>query len=222
MSLTVILLFAGVAIAFLLWRAGAKSRGEAAKMGDGNHNSAPRRHESNAPGELRIQDVRAGGVLSMAGVGPDMDDFDVQVISRHIYRQGSSRWFELECDRGGNKVWLDIEDDDDLELAIAVKKLKLPDIDVTSKDLERMDDDERGQINYNGKVFRMDDSDRAEFCRDGDESNPEDMYYWDFETKAGDEFIGVERWSDGSFSVTLSHKVKPFQITVFSVSGPSS
>lgn len=167
--------------------------------------------------ELRIENVEGGGVIHISGVGPDYEEFDVKIIARHTYRQGESSWYELEGDRGEDKVWVDIEEDDELELSVVLKKLKLHDIGIEKKDLDRMDEDEKGHFTYDGETYHYEDSDPAVFYRYSDDKITEQFYYWDFESESGNKFIGVERWSDGSYDVSCSEKLKPSQITVYSL-----
>ena len=96
--------------------------------------------------ELRIENVGPGAVIHLTGIGPEMDEFDIKVISKHTYRQGESSWYEFECDKGTDKVWIDMEEDDELELAVCLRKLKLRDLGISKEDLVRMDDDEEGSF----------------------------------------------------------------------------
>lgn len=167
--------------------------------------------------ELRMENVGAGAVLHLTGIGSEMEEFDLKVISKHTYRQGESSWYELECDRGEEKVWIDMEEDDELELGISLRKLKLNDIGLKKADLEKMDDDEEGSFEFEGRKYWLEDSDEAVFYRYSDDKNAEMFYYWDFESKDGKHFISVECWSDGSYDVTYSEPIKLSQVTVYSL-----
>lgn len=168
--------------------------------------------------ELRIENVTGGGVIRLTGIGPDMEEFDLKVIAKHTYRQGESTWYELECDKGSEeKVWIDMEEDDSIELAVSLRKLKLRDIGITAEDLIRMDDNEDGSFTFEGVKYYMEDSDRAVFYRYNEDKNAEKFYYWDFESKDGKHFITVEKWSDGSYDVTYSEPIKLSQITVYNI-----
>lgn len=169
--------------------------------------------------DLRIENVGPGGVVKLTSVGPDMEDFDVNIVSKHTYHEGEYTWYELEGDRGDDKVWIDMEEDDDLELSIVLKKLKLRDLNVSKSDLERFDDDEKGNFTYEGEKFYYEDSDRAVFYRHSDDKNAESFYYWDFENDDGNKYISFEKWSDGSIEASYSVPIKPSQLTVYSISG---
>ncbi len=170
-----------------------------------------------AKDELRIENVEAGGMIHISGIGPNVDEYDVNVIARHLYRQGGSTWYELEGESTEDKVWIDLEEDDGLELTITLKKMKLRDVDLNKEKLDEIDDEEDGEIVYEGEKYYYEDSDRAMYYKYGDENKGERFYYWDFENKAGDKFIGVEKWEDGAYDVSYSESIAPHQVTVFSL-----
>ena len=167
--------------------------------------------------ELRIENVAAGGMIHVSGIGENMDEFDVTVLAKHLYREGGSSWYELEGEAGHGKVWIDLEEDDELELSITLKKMKLRDAGLSKKSLQQIDDDEEGKLSYEGETYYYEDSDEATFYKNGDEANGERFYYWDFENDDGDKFVGVERWDDGSYDVSYSESIKSHQVTVYSL-----
>jgi len=167
--------------------------------------------------ELLIQNVRQGGVIALRAVGETLEDFDLKVMGRHTYRQGDYEWYELECDKGGQKVWIDLEEDDEIELAIGMRQLDLKDLGLSKKDLDKMDEEEEGEFTFEGQIWTLDDSDSANFLRNGDESKKEKLYYWDFVSEDGKKFIGVEKWSNTEYAVTLSDTLSPGQVTVYSI-----
>jgi len=173
------------------------------------------------PNEVRIENVGAGGVIHLTNIGPEMEDFDLNVVAKHIYRCGESTWYELECDRGEEKIWLDLEEDDELELTVVLKKIKLRELGIKKNDLERFDDEEEGSFEFDGKKYYYEDSDKAVFYRNGDDKNAETYYYWDFEADDEKYLIGIEKWSNGDIDVSLSESIKPSQVTVYSINNKS-
>ena len=167
--------------------------------------------------ELRLENVKKGGVIHLRNIGPDMEDLDVNIISKHIYRQDDYAWYELEGDSGDRKVWIEYEQDDELEISVTLKKMHLRDIGINSTDLEKIKDEEEGSILYEGNKFFYEDSDHALFCRDGDYDNAEEFFFWDFETDAGDKYISIEKWSENKTEVTYSVPIKQNQVTVYSL-----
>jgi len=167
--------------------------------------------------ELRIENVGPGGMIHLSGVGPDMDEFDVTILAKHLYRESGASWYELEGEAGHGKIWIDLEEDDDLALSITLNKMKLRDVGLSKGSLKKMDEDEKGSLRYEGETYYYEDSGEATYYKNGEETRGERIYYWDFENDAGDKLIGVERWEDGSYEVSYSEPIQPHQVTVYSL-----
>jgi preprotein translocase subunit YajC len=167
--------------------------------------------------QMSIENVQAGGLIKLTTVGENMDDYDVTISRRHVYKEGGYEWFELEGDNGSSTVWLSVEKDDELEVNLAVKKSKLRVLGVSIKDLEEMENNNEGEIEYEDEKFYYESSGEADFFKDGNTNNPEAFYYWEFENENGSRFISIEEWEDGDVDVTISLPVKQSQITVFSL-----
>ena len=162
---------------------------------------------------LHIVNVDKGGIFQLRGVGKDLEDMTLKVMTKHLYQQGDYYWWELECDKGqGEKVWVEVEDDDDTIVSVVLEKLKLGDIRTSVPDLEKIDDEETGHINFRNSSYTYEDSDEAIFYRYCDDSKPEKFYYWDFEN--GNYTISVEKWGEKDYEVFYCQKMKPTQITV--------
>ncbi|MEQ9441185.1 MAG: DUF4178 domain-containing protein [Cyclobacteriaceae bacterium] len=170
--------------------------------------------------ELHLENVRPGGLIHLMNVGPMMEEYDVNVLSRSVYRAGQNdEWYELEGEAAKGKVWITLEDDDGLDVTLATRKLKLRDISINRSDLDTMDEEGEGEFNFEGKTFYYEVSGEASFFRDGHISpdNEEFFYYWEFETDEGDEYITVEEWENGRFEVNLSSSIKESQIKIYSL-----
>lgn len=139
---------------------------------------------------------------------------ELKVLAKHLYRQHDYSWFELECDQGtGDKIWMEVEDDDELLVSLVLKKLTLADLNVTPSFLHKADDDETGSITYDGKTFRYEDSDEATFYKYCDRDKSEKFYYWEF--KSGKYSVSVEKWGVGEYTAFYSQLLSPNQITVY-------
>lgn len=162
--------------------------------------------------KLDITNVDKGGVIKLTGVGENYDELTLKVLAKHLYREGDYYWYELECDKGEDeKIWIDVEVDDDVKVSIVLKKLTMSDI-YLSNTLKYIDDEEEGFAKYNNKTFYYEESDEAEFYRFCDDSKVEKFYYWDF---ISDEFmISVERWGKKSYEIFYSQILRKSQITV--------
>lgn len=194
-------------VAYLIWRGMKKTERQAQNTSGQTASST----------DLRIENAGPGAVLHLRNIGPDMEEFDVQVVARHTYRQNGYKWHELECDKGTEKIWLELEQDDELEITVGLQKMKLDDVGLKPEDLKRMEDSEEGILSFAGAKYELEETGQAFFYRNREEQNAESFTFWDFESDAADNYIGIEKWSDNTITVTLSQPVHPSQISVFSV-----
>ena len=159
---------------------------------------------------LHIVNVERGGVFELKGVGENYEDLTLTVLAKHLYQEGDFSWYELECDKGSDeKIWVEVEDDDETTVSIVLKKMKLQDIKVTPETLWQIDDNEYGSV-YGGYTYE--DSGNATFYRFCDDTRAEKLYYWDF--VKGNKILSVEKWGETEYEVFLSQKLRPSQITV--------
>ncbi len=170
---------------------------------------------------LIIQNVREGGVIKIANVDGYDTDLDLKVIGRNLYMEGDYSWYELECLRpDGEKVWVDVEDDDELMVSVVLDKLRYAQIKL-SNTLENIDEEESGTVKYNNVVFSYQDSGEANFYRHCDDKKVEKFSYWDFKTMEGKYLISIEKWKNevGREDMTIyySQNIRPLSsITVYS------
>ncbi len=156
-----------------------------------------------------VVNLERGGVFELRGVGDDFKDMTLKVIAKHLYQEGDFSWFELECDDGSDeKVWVEVEDDDETTVSVVLKKMKLQDVHTTPEMLEIIDDNESGDV----FGYTYQDSGDAVFYRFCDDSKPEKLYYWDF--VKGNRILSVEKWNENDYEVYISQKMRPSQVTV--------
>lgn len=173
--------------------------------------------EIDAP--LSIENVRPGGVVQLEGVGPDLEDFDVVIKARHSYSEDGFLWFELEGERGATPVWIEVEEDDELEVSICLRKLKLSEIGISGDELDAIEDKDAGTIAFEGVTYEYEDCGDALFHRNGSrEGGGERLHYWDFESPDGKQYLSIERWGRKEYNAYLSEPLRAGQIKVFSLS----
>ena len=191
---------------FLLWRQKNSSKKE-----------QPQVTESPRKQELRLENVKQGGVVSLSGVGEKLENLDLVITRVNGYRQGGFTWSELEAEYGGEKVFIEIEDDDDLEFSLTMQSLDLKEIGLTRSDLNQITEEEEGTVTYNGASYYFEEMGEAAFLKDNKEENAEEFRYWEFMTEDEGRTLTVEEWSDGSWNVSLSENIEPHQVTVYSL-----
>ena len=177
-------------------------------------NQAIKENINKVPQEaLHIVNVEKGGVIELRGVGDTCKNMTLNVLAKHLYQEGDFSWFELECDKGvDDKVWVEVEDDDETVVSVVLKKMKVSDINTTKNELDEIDYNEAGSISYKRKQFNYVDSGDAVFYRFCDDTKAEKLYYWDFVN--GNEILSVEKWGERDYEVFLSQKMRPSQVTV--------
>ena len=174
---------------------------------------------SKYPEDMRIiQNVKEGGVIKLANIDGYDQDLELKVIGRNLYMEGDYSWYELECVRNdGEKVWVDVDDDDDLIVSVVLKKLTKADLKFSAS-LENIDEEESGYVHYNNRSFIYSDSGDAKFYKRCDDSKIENLYYWDF--KLNNYLISVEKWKNtegkNDYEYYYSQIIKPMAITVYS------
>lgn len=165
--------------------------------------------------ELNILNVDKGGVFKLTGVGAKFEDLTLKVLAKHLYQEGNFYWYELECDKGeGDKVWVEVEDDDETKVSIVLNKFTLHDLNLTKEKLDDIDEKEHGAIEFDCNRYTYADSDEATFYRFCDDKKPEKFYFWDFQYSKWS--ISLEKWSDKDYEVFYCQKMNPSQITIFS------
>jgi len=189
-----------------------------------NSNKKKKEQEANAhaPKELTLENVQAGGVIHLRNVGPDMEEYDVTILSKAVYREGeNNEWYELEGDNGRQKVWIGIEEDDGLDVTLTLRRLKLREIPINREDLDRMDETAEGEFEFEGEKFYFEYSNEASYFADGNVSsgNEDFFYYWEFENESEDKYITVEEWENGKFEVTLAISLRSSNVQVYSLGG---
>ncbi len=174
------------------------------------------------PEDIRIiQNVKEGGVIKLANVEGYDTDLDLKVIGRNLYMEGDYSWYELECVRNdGEKVWVDVDDDDDLVVSVVLKKLTISDLRITTS-LKEIDENESGSVYYLNRQYSYVDSGDAKFYKHCDDKKVEKLYYWDF--KNGNYLVSVEEWKNeegkSDYVCYYSQVIKPSAITVYSTHG---
>lgn len=211
MNSLLIFLLVVIAIGLYFWTRNKSKR----KVGTSSSGSSPELSQ-----ELHLENVRPGGLIHLMNVGPLMEEYDVSIVSRSVYRAGQNdEWYELEGEAAKGKVWITLEYDDGLDVTLATRKLKLRDLPVVRNDLDTMDENGNGEFDFEGKTFYYEVSGEASYFPEGRVSpdNEEFFYYWEFETSDSSEFITIEEWENGRFEVTLASPIKESQVKIFSL-----
>ncbi|MGM0443335.1 MAG: DUF4178 domain-containing protein [Fibrobacterota bacterium] len=165
--------------------------------------------------ELILQNLRRGGVFTLAGTGPDFDDQDFVVTRKSRYEEDGFSWYELTCSSGSQQVWLEYEEDDELEIYLCRNRFSAKDADFTLKEVKTAAES-GGKITFQDTEYVFDETGRAHYYAAKD-SAPEKVQYYDFESESG-EILTVEVWGGSdSMEISLSEPIRESQITIFAL-----
>ena len=181
-----------------------------------------RKAEPPASRKLSVKDLRPGGMVQLTGgVEAGFLEVDYTVEGRNRYVADGDEWFEMKLmDGSGNGLWLEWEEDDELEISVTTskKELTLSDLGLSKAMLEEFDEEEEGHFVYEERTFVYEESDKARFYRDC-AGEGESFYYWDFADKEGDGIIGVERWGSGEYEISIGRRISERDLTIFRAAG---
>ena len=160
-----------------------------------------------------IKSVRLNGYIELSGAVNHVKAF---YTYRETWENKTSEWHELMLVEvmTGKETFLEIEEDDALDLFLYTnkRKMRLNDIDVSKADLVEIDDEEEGEITFKRQTFYYDDSNDATLTKNDEDG--EKFFYWDFFNDDEDEVVGVEKWSNGGMEVSHGVRVEPEDIKV--------
>lgn len=167
---------------------------------------------------LSVRELKKGDVVSLiiiTDVFQTKGDYIVE--SRNRYAQESGyEWFEVELKGGdpGDKLWLEWEEDDELEIGLNLQKVTLKELGLTPQLLEQFDEEGEGCFTYQSIEYEFDESDEALFYRNSEGSGIL-YYYWDFEDEAGEHFIGIEKWGRNEYEAHMGIYIKESDMEIY-------
>lgn len=121
--------------------------------------------------------------------------------------------YEYKIVSSDQTLFLSVEDDDDLEIAlfskISIRKLQedLPEIIEKNKKPPT-------SIEHNNFKFLLEEESPGYFCNQTkDKNNWIELLSWDYEEEDGNNLISIEQWGDREFDASVGFKIKPFEIS---------
>ena len=168
--------------------------------------------------KLRISEAKVGDVISIQGAGDDFDDLQFNMDRRNRYESGGEEWFEVSGLYRGRRVFVELYEDDELEVIANLDsgKLTLQDLGVTEEVLVRMDEEQRrsNTIDYDGQKWSYSASSEIGYCRDG-RGEGEGFYSWEFDSEDGKRQLCIEKWQGEPFEAAVARRIHPDDIRVF-------
>lgn len=166
---------------------------------------------------LKITDARVGDNVSIAGAGKDFSDLDFAVDRHSRYQAGSREWTELSGQAGERRVYLEIVDQDELEVRVSEPdKLTLEDLGVSEDDLATMDERQNpaDYFEFDGHNWAFRFSRELRFSRDG-QGGGHGIYGWEFAEQEGKRVLFIRKPEGEPFAATMFTRVNPADVTVY-------
>ncbi len=132
---------------------------------------------------------------------------DYQTVGKLVYKDGSFTWTAYQLEGDGRTLWLSVEMDDELELAMYEKiPLKLPG-EVPKK------------LSYDGTDYYLEESGTAQVKGEGRGANVDGMTvnYYDFSDEAEESFLSVENWGS-EIEVSIGRGIEDYEIKILAAS----
>jgi hypothetical protein len=167
---------------------------------------------------LKITDARVGDMVSVSGAGDEFGDLEFKVDRRNQYEAGQKRWFELGGLYKERRVYLDVVDEDELEVTAILQpnKLTLEDLGLSEQDLAEIDERQNTADNfeYDGKKWYYRFSKEIGIYRDG-QTQGTGYYMWEFREDGGGRLLNIRKGEGEPFQASVASKVNPGDITVY-------
>ena len=160
--------------------------------------------------DLTLSDLKPGFVF-------DYDLKTWQVTAQHVYDYDGDRVDEWEISCADEVLYLDREDDDELEWTLS-KKIRLNDIDGDLRSHLKEHEDPPETISYNGIEYSAESSDVGHFYENcGDEG--QEFIVWDYLDSAEKRTLSIEQGGDDELEASAGNIVEEFQFSDILPSG---
>jgi hypothetical protein len=162
------------------------------------------------PGDPGRRSPQASILSIYVGDVVTYDTTDFVVRNRYVYENHGFQWFsyQLVDTISGRKLWIDAEDDDELEVAInepLKMDLALP---IPNK------------LFHAGRSYYLDEHGFAKVLIESEDSPPRyaQVEFWDFCDDSEEHFLGVERW-ENEIEVSTGRSIEPYELTILAAGG---
>jgi hypothetical protein len=167
---------------------------------------------------LKVSDARTGDVLSVAGVGDEMNDLDFTADRTAWYQAGQRTWRELSGMYRDRRVAVRVSNDEDVEAAVhaAPRKLTIEDLGVTEDDLAQMDERQNtgDTFEFDNRLWAYRLSREVQVRRD-DQPQLSNFYYWEFREQDGSSLLSIRKPEGEPFAVTQYLGIPVGDVTVY-------
>jgi len=170
------------------------------------------------PKPISVTELKKGDIVSLViitDIFQTKGDYIVESKNRYS-QEGGFEWFEVELQGGepGEKLWLEWEEDDKLEIELNLEKVTLKKLGLNPQQLEEFDEEGEGYFTYKGVIYEFCESDEALFYKNCTGKGVS-FFYWDFEDEEGEYFIGVKKWSRNEYEAHIGIYLDESDIEIY-------
>ena len=167
---------------------------------------------------LTVREARLKDNLSVPGAAADFSDIDFTVDRRDVFEAGSKQWFEVSGMFRGQRVYLEVHDDDIVEVFgnFDGRRLTLDDFGMTEEDLGELDQRQNPNdfIDFEGKFWLYRFSREMGRFSEGHDIG-QGFYCWQFQEQGGTRFLRVRKFEGEPFVASIWTRLEPADIRVF-------
>jgi len=152
------------------------------------------------PSNIGMKDLRTGFVFDY-----DMKSWVVKKAWDYAWESGGHT-FEFQADCGDETIYIDVEEDDELEISVW-KKVKPR---VLHEDIPELIQDEGRppkKIEYAGTVYFLDNQTEGECAEEGSKEWSR-LIVWDYYDESEQFFLNIEQWGENEFEAALGAKAR--------------
>ncbi len=168
--------------------------------------------------KLSIADAQTGDALSVNGAAADFTDIDLTVDRREFFEGGSSQWFEVSGQWRGRRVYLEVHNDDVVDVFgnFEGRRLTLDDFGLSEDDMGTIDERQNPNdfLDFENKFWMYSYSREVGRFAEGHDTGT-GLYRWQFHEQGGNRFLVFNKYEGEPFVAAIWTRVDPGDITVF-------
>lgn len=167
---------------------------------------------------LDVGDARPGDGLSIPGQGDDFEDLDLRIERRDRFESGGERWYQLTGKYRGRRVYVELVEDDDLEVWLDKneRSLRIDELGIDEEMLAHVDEskDYETGFEFDGERFTYSSSEEVGYFENG-YGDGEGFYSWTFENRDRNRQVWVEKWIDEPFEAGTARRLRIQDVRLF-------
>ena len=163
-----------------------------------------------------ISSLEPGAVIQLKDVGLRNLNLDTTIRKKHLIKEGFERRYELEADSGTSTYSLNVDSGTSWDVSITLNKFNVNDLQIKPEQLNKLSEDFSFNFNYQGSLTILKVLNKLIFVNFVMKLQIGSILCWEFSDKE-EQFISIEKWSDGSYEAHYSVPIKKSQLQILSM-----